>query len=146
VSPRAANPLLEAAGGAGVQDPTRGRELLKRPGVSATALATAAEAPFSGQGVEDALTAVEVEVKYEGYVARETERALKLREQADFVLEPHLPYRSFVTLSFEAREKLDRIRPENLAQAGRIPGVSPADLQNLIMEVRKLRAGPDRSA
>jgi tRNA uridine 5-carboxymethylaminomethyl modification enzyme len=46
----------------------------------------------------------------------------------------------FVTLSMEAREKLARIRPETLAQAGRIPGVSPADLQNLMLEVRRLRS------
>jgi tRNA uridine 5-carboxymethylaminomethyl modification enzyme len=144
VSPKAVNRLLEAAEGTGIQDPTRAKELLKRPGVSATALAAAGEAPFSGQGVEDALTAVEVEVKYEGYVARETERALKLREQSGFLLDPDLPYRSFVTLSFEAREKLGRIMPENLAQAARIPGVSPADLQNLIMEVRKRRAERDK--
>ena len=74
---------------------------------------------------DDALTAVQVEVKYEGYIAREVERANRLREQAEFHLEVDLPYREFITLSYEAREKLDRVRPESLAQAGRIPGVSP---------------------
>ncbi|MFW5904800.1 MAG: hypothetical protein ACOCUZ_01155, partial [bacterium] len=49
-------------------------------------------------------------------------------------------YREFATLSVEAREKLSRVRPTSLAQAGRIPGVSPADLQNLMMEVRRSRA------
>jgi tRNA uridine 5-carboxymethylaminomethyl modification enzyme len=82
---------------------------------------------------------VEVEVKYEGYVRREVDRAKKLQTQAEFVLEKELPYRDFITLSYEAREKLERIRPMSLAQAGRIPGVSPADLQNLMMEVKRWR-------
>lgn len=90
------------------------------------------------------MTAVEVEVKYQGYVEREVERAKRLREQADFLLEEDLPYREFVTLSFEAREKLVRIRPASLAQAGRVPGVSPADLQNLMMEVKRWRRGGGR--
>ena len=82
----------------------------------------------------------EVELKYEGYVAREIERAEKLREQAGFVLSEEIPYADFITLSHEVREKLDRVRPATLAQAARIPGVSPADLQNLMMEVRRWRA------
>jgi tRNA uridine 5-carboxymethylaminomethyl modification enzyme len=138
LSPESVNPTLLEAGGAGIDEPTRARELLKRPGVAAKALAGLGNAPFQGSKSGDALVAVEVDVKYQGYVARETDRAAKLREQADFVLEDHLPYRDFITLSFEAREKLERVRPQNLAQAGRIPGVSPADLQNLMMEVRKL--------
>jgi tRNA uridine 5-carboxymethylaminomethyl modification enzyme len=141
LAPEAVNAILEDAKAGMIQEPVRAGELLKRPGVGAVALATAGEAPFEAEHLEDALTAVEVEVKYEGYVARETERARKLREQAEFVLPEELPYREFVTLSFEAREKLARIQPETLAQAGRIPGVSPADLQNLIMEVRRWRKG-----
>jgi tRNA uridine 5-carboxymethylaminomethyl modification enzyme len=92
------------------------------------------------------LAAVEVELKYEGYVERERARAHKLREQANLRLDSHLPYHDFVTVSLEAREKLQRVRPESLAQAARIPGVSPADLQNLVLEVRRLRAGQAASA
>ena len=144
LAPASVNSTLQKAGGAGIGEPTRAQELLKRPGVGAKTLAALGDAPFQGPGSDDALIAVEVDVKYQGYVARETERAAKLREQADFVLDEHLPYREFITLSFEAREKLERVRPQNLAQAGRIPGVSPADLQNLMMEIRKRRkpAGP----
>ncbi len=142
LAPASVNPILQEAGGAGIGEPTRARELLKRPGVAAKTLAALGDAPFHGPGSDDALIAVEVDVKYQGYVARETERASKLRDQADFVLDENLPYREFITLSFEAREKLERVRPQNLAQAGRIPGVSPADLQNLMMEIRKRRGSP----
>ncbi len=138
-TPPQVNPLLEQAGGQPIQEPARAMELLKRPGVRAEALARIGEAPFPPGQAGDALVAVEVEVKYRGYVERELERVQTLREQAGFSLEPDLPYRDFRTLSFEAREKLARVRPMNLAQAARIPGVSPADLQNLLMEVRRWR-------
>jgi tRNA uridine 5-carboxymethylaminomethyl modification enzyme len=88
---------------------------------------------------DECLAAVEVELKYEGYVSRERERAERMRAQTAFDLPEDLPYLDFVTLSWEAREKLARVRPPTLAHAGRIPGVSPADLQNLILEVRRLR-------
>jgi tRNA uridine 5-carboxymethylaminomethyl modification enzyme len=115
-------------------------EALRRHGVSTQDVMTPADgrgAPPPGVSAEVA-HAVQVEIKYEGYVRRERDRADRLRAQAAFVLRDDLPYREFVTLSFEAREKLARIKPETLAQASRIPGVSPADLQNLILEVRRL--------
>jgi tRNA uridine 5-carboxymethylaminomethyl modification enzyme len=141
LDPIQVNGILAAAEAGAISQPTRAAELLKRPGVGALNLVQAAEGSLDEQGLEEVLTAVEVEIKYEGYVSREMERASTLRAQAGFLLEDALPYREFVTLSFEAREKLNRIRPSNLAQAGRIPGVSPADLQNLIMEVRRWRRG-----
>ena len=55
------------------------------------------------------------------------------------LLDYDLPYLEFETLSYESREKLARIRPETFAQAARVPGVSPADLQNLLLEVRRTR-------
>jgi len=141
LSPSSVNPVLEEASAGAIQEPVRAGELLKRPGVAAAALARVGKAPFAFDELADALTAVEVEVKYKGYVDRELDRAGRLREQAEFELAENLPYVEFITLSFEAREKLDRIRPGTLAQAGRIPGVSPADLQNLMMEVRRWRKG-----
>ena len=83
------------------------------------------------------LATVEIDTKYEGYVRRERDRAEKLRAQAEFAIPADAPFDEFATLSHEARQKLSRLRPANLAQASRIPGVSPADLQNLVMEVRK---------
>jgi tRNA uridine 5-carboxymethylaminomethyl modification enzyme len=144
LAPATVNVLLGEVGAGTIQEPTRGLELLKRPGVTAAELALAGGAPFSGEVREDLLTAVEVDVKYEGYVRREVERAEILRRQAEFLLEEGLPYGEFATLSIEAREKLDRIRPMSLAQAGRIPGVSPADLQNLMMEVKRWRGREKR--
>ena len=135
VSPNAANPVLEAAGTAPIECAARARELVRRPGVTARALLAATEdAPEFGQ---DVLATVEIDTKYEGYVRRERDRAEKLRAQAEFAIPADAPFDEFATLSHEARQKLTRVRPANLAQASRIPGVSPADLQNLVMEVRK---------
>ncbi len=141
LAPDAVNGVLEGASAGTIREPVRAGELLKRPGVTAAGLAVAGGAPFMVEESKDALTAVEVEVKYAGYISREGERAGRLRDQAEFVLPDGLHYLGMITLSYEAREKLDRIRPGTLAQAGRIPGVSPADLQNLMMEVRRWRKG-----
>ncbi|MEZ4424800.1 MAG: tRNA uridine-5-carboxymethylaminomethyl(34) synthesis enzyme MnmG [Gemmatimonadota bacterium] len=142
LEPSAVETLLEGVGSAPTREKTRAAVLVTRPGVRARELAEIGGASFLGDPESHgALAAVEVELKYEGYVAREMERARTLREQAEFVLPQDLPYPSFHTLSFEAREKLGRVRPESLAQAGRVPGISPADLQNLVMEVRRWRRG-----
>ena len=135
IRPDEANPVLAAADTAPIKRPVRARELLRRPGVTARALLdVAANAPaFNG----DVLATVETDTKYAGYVRRERDRATKLRSQAEFLIPPDAPLDEFTTLSHEARQKLGRVRPANLAQASRIPGVSPADLQNLVMEVRK---------
>jgi tRNA uridine 5-carboxymethylaminomethyl modification enzyme len=64
----------------------------------------------------------------------------------DFVLPDGLPYSVFGSLSHEAREKLARLRPETLGRAGRVPGISPSDLQNLVLEVLKWRRNQDACA
>lgn len=139
LSPEAARPVLEEAGSSPIAEPTRASDLLKRPRVGAVGLAKAGGVRPEEVG-EDVLAAVEVEVKYEGYVEKERARAERLRTHANFMLPSNLPYEEFLAVSSEAREKLAQVRPDNLAQASRIPGVTPADLQNLMMEVRRLRA------
>jgi len=144
LTPEAAAPVLSAVGEDVTSEPTTALDLLRRPRVRASDLLAAAGRP-DGEAA-DALAAVEVELKYEGYVRRERERAARVRGQANFKLDNDLPYDGFLTLSREAREKLEHVRPATLAQAGRIPGVSPADLQNLVLEVRRLRAAGAGSA
>jgi len=111
--------------------------LVKRPGATLQGLLVAA-------GVEvrwnaEAVVAAEIELKYEGYLAREREAAARLAEMTDFVLPVDLPYPELLSLSTEARQKLAQVRPTSLAQAGRIPGVSPSDLHNLVVETTRWR-------
>ena len=133
--------LLQAAGSSPLREPTRLSVLVKRPNVTAAALLEAVGGAPDAEPhlLEEALTTAEMELRYEGYLEKERDRAETLRRQADFPLPDALPYPELASLSFEARQKLDRIRPATLAQAARIPGVSPSDLQNLVMEVRKRR-------
>jgi tRNA uridine 5-carboxymethylaminomethyl modification enzyme len=136
--------LAAAALGGSAEDPSpagrvRAADAVKRPGVRARDVWLAAAPDGDTRSVsEESLVAVEMELKYEGYVRRERARSERIRAQAEFSLPEGLPYPSFATLSVEAREKLARVRPGTLAQAARIPGVSPADLHNLVLEVRRL--------
>src|SRR5438876_428901 len=88
---------------------------------------------------EAAVVSAGIELKYDGYLAREREAAARLAELASFALPADLPYVEFKSLATEARQKLDRIRPTSLAQAARIPGVSPSDLHNLVVETARWR-------
>jgi len=109
----------------------------KRPGVSLGALFEAAG--VGGEFAPDAVLAAEIEIKYDGYLQREREAAARLAELASFALPADLPYLELHSLATEARQKLDQIRPTSLAQAARVPGVSPSDLHNLVMEATRWR-------
>ena len=139
--PEQVNDALAAAGSSPVRTTARAMDLLRRPEVKAKTLIRAADASLLEDGMEDALVAVEVDVKYEGYVQRERDRAEALRARATFRIPEDLVYGDLFTLSHEAREKLGRVRPSTLAQASRVSGVSPADLQNLVLEIRKQSVG-----
>ena len=139
--PEQVNDALAAAGSSPVRTTARAMDLLRRPEVKAKTLIRAADASLLADGMEDALVAVEVDIKYEGYVQRERDRAEALRARATFRIPQDLVYGDLFTLSHEAREKLGRVRPSTLAQASRVSGVSPADLQNLVLEIRKQSAG-----
>jgi tRNA uridine 5-carboxymethylaminomethyl modification enzyme len=99
---------------------------------------------LAAAGVEEAweretVTAVELELKYSGYFERERQQAEQLRRMAEFSLDEALPYHEMGSLSTEARQKLSAQRPATIAQASRIPGISPTDLQNLVIEATRYR-------
>ncbi len=111
--------------------------VVRRPEVRLREL-VAEDGPVRDPGLGlDALAVVEMEVKYDGYIRREEERAAALAEREGMLLPPDAPYLDFGSLSLEARQKLSAVRPQTVGQAARIPGVSPSDLQNLLVEVRK---------
>ena len=136
ITPAQAASALAAAGG-NLSAPERVATVAKRPRVSLAALFQAAN--VGADLSEAALTAAEIELKYDGYLAREREAAGRLEELASFTLPQDLRYLELSSLSTEARQKLERIRPASLSQASRIPGVSPSDLHNLVMEALRWR-------
>src|SRR5881409_2302410 len=118
-------------------EPERVASVVKRPGASLGALLSAAGAEPRVEA--DVVRSAEIELKYEGYLVREREAARRLAELASFALPGDLPYLELVSLATEARQKLDVVRPTSLAQAARIPGVSPSDLHNLVVETARWR-------
>lgn len=141
--PEIVNDYLEEAGSPLISQAQRLDHLLRRPEVSLLELVGEDRAFGAVEFGDDAVTVVEMETKYAGYIDRDKARARSLRERESEALPVHAPYMEFASLSFEARQKLDRIHPRTIGQAGRIPGVSPSDLQNLLVELRKLRIRGD---
>lgn len=137
VQPAQVRPLLERVGSAPIPHAVRLAELAKRQELSLAELF--AVAMVSDAPVGEAVITTELELKYSGYFAREREGAERLRRMGDFALSPELPYDEMRSLSTEARQKLASRRPSSLAMAARIPGVSPADLQNLVLEAERWR-------
>ncbi|MGD9896592.1 MAG: tRNA uridine-5-carboxymethylaminomethyl(34) synthesis enzyme MnmG [Candidatus Methylacidiphilaceae bacterium] len=80
---------------------------------------------------------IECEIKYAGYIAREREQIERARSMEEVALPSWIDFRKVVGLKEEAREKLEQIRPATLGQAGRIPGVNPADLAVLLVALKK---------
>src|SRR5712664_3615501 len=136
ITPEQASEAL-AATGATLKEPERIATVAKRPGVALGALLAAVGAASAVP--PEAVLAAEIEIKYDGYLARERDAAQRLAELASFALPTDLPYLELRTLATEARQKLDRVRPTSLAQAARVPGVTPSDLHNLVLETTRWR-------
>jgi tRNA uridine 5-carboxymethylaminomethyl modification enzyme len=116
--------------------------ILKRPEVTIKAMIETSPELESLKGLiedEDLLAAVEMDIKYAGYIQREQERAVRLQNLENFKLPAGLEYQKIASISFEGREKLARFQPQTLGQAGRIDGVSPADCSALLIHLKKTR-------
>ena len=137
IQPNEAAPILSAAGSSGLLQSAKIVEVARRQDVSLRALLDAV-----GQGADlddEAIITADLEIKYAGYFERERAQADRMRRMGDFSLDNDLEYGAMQSLSMEARQKLSNLKPRSLAQASRIPGVSPNDLQNLVIEVERRR-------
>ncbi len=144
IRPEEAEPILTAADSAQLAHAVRLSELARRQNVDLGVL-------FRHMGVgtdlsADAVLSTELELKYAGYFDRERSQADKLRRMGEFRLDASLPYHEMQSLSIEARQKLARLQPLTLAQAAGMSGVSPNDVQNLVIEIEKRRRSPSESS
>ena len=129
------NALLESAGTAPLSTGIRLSELIKRPQVSYDMLAPFdKERPPLSHSVREK---VEVEIKYEGYIARQKAQVNEMLRLEGKKIPENIDYNAVYGLRLEAREKLDKVRPTDIGQASRISGVSPADVSVLLIYLSK---------
>jgi tRNA uridine 5-carboxymethylaminomethyl modification enzyme len=137
ITPEVAAPVLAAAGSAPLSHSVRIAEVARRQSISLLDLFRAAA--VGNELPSDAVVSTELQLKYAGYFARERTQADKVRRMGEFRLDESLPYAEMNSLSYEARQKLSALRPLTLAEAAHVPGVSPNDIQNLVIEIEKRR-------
>jgi tRNA uridine 5-carboxymethylaminomethyl modification enzyme len=139
ITPNQANPWLVANEAAEIEEPMRVAALARRPGTRLLDLLR-----LSGlEADQESCQWAEIELRYEGYLAREAIQAARLARFEELPIPVDLPLAKLQGLSHEAREKLQARRPATVGQASRIPGISPSDLHSLIFEVlRGQRAVP----
>lgn len=138
IKPNDINAFLEEVGTTPLQRGCKLFDLINRPQLSLLKLADVI-APFKEflaaitSDAEETIEAAEIEMKYHGYIARERTMADKMQRLENIKIRGHFDYDSITQLSTEARQKLTSIDPETLAQASRIPGVSPSDISVLLV-------------
>lgn len=132
------NPFLESIGSTPLSGGCRLSDLINRPQISLLNLAEQVKPLamlFDGISVdrEEIIEAAEIEMKYSGYISRERAMAEKMQRLEAIRIRGRFNYAELTQISTEGRQKLAAIDPETLAQASRIPGVSPSDISVLLV-------------
>ena len=125
------NAMLEEKGTSPVENSARLADLLRRPQISYEDIA-----PFDSDRPELPVAVteeVEIQIKYAGYLARQEKQVAEFKKEESRLLPADMDYRAIGGLRLEAQEKLSQIRPMSIGQAGRISGVSPADIAVLLI-------------
>ncbi len=138
IKPALINPALEALGTTPLRQGCKLVDLLNRPQLTIANLAPHIQAfqrelDRLSDRREEIIEAAEILIKYEGYIARERQIADKLGRLDSIKIKGKFDYASLQSLSTEARQKLVKIDPETIGQASRIPGVSPSDINVLLV-------------
>jgi tRNA uridine 5-carboxymethylaminomethyl modification enzyme len=126
---------LESIGSAPVRNQTSLAQLLRRPEISVSDIATFSEEVKLYD--PDVALQAEVEIKYAGYIDRQMEMVERFRKIENVILPEDLDYSEIKGLSREVREKLTRIKPQSLGQASRVAGITPAAISLLSIYLRK---------
>lgn len=138
IRPADINSFLRSKGSSEISYGTKLRDLVARPELSLKDFISEVESlriltEHIKNNYDEVLEAAEIEIKYAGYIERERELAEKLHRHDNIPLRGRLDYNSIQSLSTEARQKLTRINPANIGQASRIPGISPNDINILLV-------------
>lgn len=138
VKPHEINGYLESIDSSPIRGSVKISDLIARPGVNLHALSEHISElkeiiNAAPNRIEEITEAAEIKIKYKGYIERERIFADKMHRLEDIKIKGHFDYSTIHDLSTECRQKLERIQPETLAQASRIPGVSPSDINVLLV-------------
>jgi tRNA uridine 5-carboxymethylaminomethyl modification enzyme len=139
VDPEKINPLLHELGTSEIKQKVKFSSILGRPQITLKDIQKFSPElqtmNYSIPEDREILEQLEILVKYTGYIDREKKLADRLKNLDHIKLYDHLDYHQLKSLSFEAREKLSKIRPTNLGQASRVSGVSPADISVILVHL-----------
>ena len=127
------NEVLEQAGLMRISESVNGLQLLKRPYVTLEMILPYLE--LEQEFDEETLEQAEIQVKYEGYIKKQEDEAAQMLKLENITLDKDVDYNLVPNLALEARQKLNKVKPENIGQASRISGVNPSDISILLMHV-----------
>jgi tRNA uridine 5-carboxymethylaminomethyl modification enzyme len=140
VRPAQANPILEKQGGQAIAESQSLTQLIRRPGVTLRSILN--EGLLAQDGIKarflsdpEAVDRLEIEVKYEGYLARQKEQIDTFSRNESLIIPLDFDYGAVLSISKEGRERLAQVRPESIGQASRISGVTPADVSILMVSI-----------
>ncbi|MFT4662462.1 MAG: tRNA uridine 5-carboxymethylaminomethyl modification enzyme [Ulvibacter sp.] len=140
VRPADINESLKLWGSAELKQSVKIKSVLSRPNISIDKLADIlpnlkSHLSETIKADSETLEQAEIEIKYEGYIRKEQEQSLKINKLEGVKLSPDFEYSTLVSLSSEATEKLNKIKPATLGQASRISGVNPSDISVLLVHL-----------
>ena len=140
ITPEEVNPLLLSKESAEIVQQVKLSSLITRPHIGISDLLEVSvegkrESVAFGSCHPDVINQAEIQMKYEGYIEREEELAKKMNRMDDLAIPDSLNYNEMVSVSFEAREKLSKIKPVTVGQASRISGVSPSDIAVILIHL-----------
>ena len=129
---------IQQRSGEPINKPTDLLSLLRRPKITMTTLSGIVADVTAAS--DAARNQIEIDSKYEGYIARARDEIDRLKRHEEVRVPADFDYASIAGLSTELKQKLDAAKPDNLARAARIPGITPAALSILLVHLRKARA------